>query len=432
MNETPIASWSRALPTTTRLAEFGAAETQTLAAFGRPFIPRGAGRSFSDAAYLTAGVTLSSRRLAGIGELDQRRGRITCGAGVAMVDLHRRLEATGFSFPVYGGTQLATIGGGVASDIHGKNHVAAGSFGHHLEAVTLETADGRTVKCSREERPELFAATVGGMGLTGLIKEVELRLQQGRPRTLHVESHVVPGISAARQALSSGECDFQFCSWGRVPGPGVCYRAFYVDRPSAPPAAGLDLWLPRLGLLNGWSLSAAELLRRVAHRNIDKDLHVRSFNYSAPHERLIRWNRLYGRRGFIEYHLALAEDRFDEIVEELLARSRRSAVDGLYVVVVKQFGRHPSEGYLSFPCPGCTLNFQLVNRPEIRAFLREFTEVVIAAGGRLYLAKDSCMRADQFERMYPDLARWREVVRRWDPHHRVRSDLSQRLAMKPW
>lgn len=420
------------MPTRTCLAEYGAPGAENVAALGQPLIPRGAGRSFSDAAYLTAGVSLASRRLSGIGRLDERRRTILCGAGVEMVQLHRHLEATNFSFPIYGGTQWATIGGGVASDIHGKNHPGAGSFGHHVEALTLATADGRTVRCSRHERTELFAATVGGMGLTGLITEVELRLERGRPQSVRLESRVVPDLAAARRLLTATDCDFQFCSWGRLPGPGIFYRATYADAPSPPPAAGRDLWLPRLRLINRWSLAAVDQLRRTLHRDVDHHVHVRSFNYSSPHEYLIRWNQLYGRRGFLEYQLAIAEKRFDEITQELVTRCQRELSQGLYLAVVKRFGERRSEGYLSFPMPGYTLNFQMDNRPSARAFLREFTETVVAAGGRLYLAKDSCMHPEQLERMYPHLGRWREVVRRWDPRHMVRSDLSRRLAMKPW
>ncbi len=315
-----IASWSNALPTTTHLADYGDALARENRA--RPFIARGAGRSYSDAAYVTEGVTLSSRRLTAIGPLDEDNGIICCEAGASMVDLHERLEHTPFSFPVYGGTQWATVGGGVASDIHGKNHVDAGSFGCHVEAITLETAGNTIVRCSREAHAELFAATLGGMGLTGVIRSVELRLERGRPRAVRSQSHFVADISAAPEFLDADDSDFCLCGFTRLQGPGVGYRASYVDRPAPPPAGASNLWLPRLPVMNGWTLAAADLVRRIARRDGTKIVHARRFNYSAPHEYLVRWNNLYGRRGMIEYHVAVPERGFAVVVTTLLDASQ--------------------------------------------------------------------------------------------------------------
>jgi decaprenylphospho-beta-D-ribofuranose 2-oxidase len=434
MQKTAIATWGNALPTETWLATYGGEGTAKVSDVGGPFIPRGAGRSFSDAAYLTRGVTLSSRDLSSLHEIDFRQRTVICGGGTPMIDLHLALEATPLAFPVFGGTQLATAGGAVASDIHGKNHAATGSFGDHVVSIGVATADGGEVECTPDcEHRDLFAATIGGMGLTGLITSVKLRLEPRRSSTLRVRTRAVANAAEAIAAFEQSTAEFEFCSWvdlaGR-PGGGLYYYADRVEGDGRRPRTLRRSPLPRVRVLQRPVVALMDAVRRVAHRRLDQRVHIRTFNYSGPHEVFFHWNRLYGGHGVIEYQFATPRDGFAPLVDKL-ARGARERSLPLLMSVVKRFARR-GRGLLSFPAPGYTLCFQVPNSDAARRFLQGFTDDLIAAGGHVYLAKDSCVRADQLERMYAELPAWREIARRYDPANRLRSDLSNRLKMKPW
>lgn len=422
-----VSSWSNVLPARTFLVDFDPAAT------AGPFIPRGAGRSFSDAAYLSDGLTLSSLRGARVRRLDPRARTLECDAGVSMGELHARLEASDFCFPIYGGTQWATVGGAVAADVHGKNDVGKGSFGNHVEALTLAMQDGRELRCSRREHPRCFAATLGGMGLTGYVKRVTLRLEARHRHTVRVRCREIGSVARAVERLDRTEADFQYCSWIElVRFPGMHYHASLVDRRCPPPRPSRDVYLPRVKVYNRLTLEVMHRARARYHRGLDHRVHVRAFNYSGPQETFLHWNRLFGRSGFIEYQLATRAEVFVETCERIVELARRQRKD-LAIAVLKRFGPAARDGLMSFPIPGgYTLSFQIEDLPENRSFLDRVTELVLAAGGRTYLAKDSCLTPAQFEPMYDSLPRWRRIVRDVDPEHRVRSDLSDRLRLKPW
>jgi decaprenylphospho-beta-D-ribofuranose 2-oxidase len=434
MKKVKIASWSYTLPTTTYLAPYEEQQSQLWRQTEMPFIPRGNGRSYGDAAYVTDGLTLSSQKLDGIGTLDVANGLIECGAGVTIGALHRYLEAQGqgWAFPIYGGTQWGTIGGAAAVDIHGKNDVAQGSFGNHVAAFKLVASDGQTLDCSKASQPDLFAATIGGMGLTGLIKTVTLKLQRGLARALHVRSHMLPIGAQVLDAFEITACDFQFfscagCTFATC--PGLYAYATYSDEVIHSIRKPIDLPTPTINLCRPSLVPLVNQLQRrlVGHR--DEVVHIRDFNYIGPHEYFKQFNKLCG--SLIEYQFVVAAEQIETALTELFKIYQQSSFL-CYGYVLKKLGTMPRAGLLSFPKAGYTVSFLVQNHPAARKFLIDFTDLIIELGGRIYLTKDSCILARQFERMYDQLDQWRTIVRRTDPTNRVQSDLSIRLGMKPW
>ncbi|MEM9893682.1 MAG: FAD-binding oxidoreductase [Actinomycetota bacterium] len=434
---TPIASWSFTLPTETSLRRYDTTSSAPVAV-GAPVIPRGAGRSYGDAAYVTDGVTLSSSGLRRILELDEDAGTVRCETGVEMGNLHKFLEGTDWSFPIFGGTQWATLGGAIASDIHGKNHVKEGSFGHHVAAIELLLGTGELVRCTPTENGDLFRATIGGMGLTGFAKTVTLKLQRGRRSVVRLRSRTLTGVPAALDALATSDDDFQFVSCVKPGDPAsdimIHPAANYSDDPVPKARKSVEIWLPtlpfkRLQLMH-IGMSAFRGVQLKLYGDVDRPAHIRSYNYIGLHEAIKNVNHVLG--SFIEYQFVVPSGDLEHAWGELirLAKARGVTPRGY---VFKRLGAQPGAGLLTFPYEGVTASMFAGDTAETRALFRHFTDALIEMGGRVYLAKDSCISADQLERMYgAQLTDWREIVARYDPDNAVQSDMSRRLAMKPW
>ncbi|MEM8925781.1 MAG: FAD-binding oxidoreductase [Actinomycetota bacterium] len=436
---TKIASWSFTLPTSTDLLRYDGDDLRW-SQRPEPVIPRGAGRSYGDAAYVTGGVTLASSRLRRILDLDDETGTIRCEAGVEMGALHRFLEETDWSFPIFGGTQWATLGGATASDIHGKNHVADGSFGHHVAELEIVLGSGDTVLCSPEVNADLFRATIGGMGLTGFVKSVTLRLQPARSSVVRMRSSTVKGVPAFVDALMGSDDRFQFVSCVKPGTPAtdvaIHPRANHAEPEGPVPSAREPIEVPlptlrfkRLQLMHV-GMSGFRRVQLRMYGNTDKLTHVRDYNYIGLHEVIKNVNHLLG--SFIEYQFVVPAGDVQAAWSELIrmADRRRVTCRGY---VFKRLGPMPGVGLLSFPAEGVTASMFAPDTVPTRRLFRDFTDALIEMGGRVYLAKDSCISARQLEAMYGDqLDAWRSIVSSYDPGNRVRSDMSRRLAMKPW
>lgn len=434
---TRIASWSFTLPTSTRLHRYDDASPRPLFT-ATPVIPRGAGRSYGDAAYVTDGVTLSSSGLRRILQLSEGDGTVRCEAGVEMGNLHKFLEGTNWSFPIFGGTQWATLGGAMASDIHGKNHVKAGSFGHHVAEIEIVLGTGDLVRCSPEENPDLFRATIGGMGLTGFVKTMTLKLQPGRRSVVQMRSQTVRGVPAAIEALMTSDDDFQFISCVKPGDPSsdvsIHPCANYTDGPVPKARAPIEMSFPTLPFKR---LQLMHLgmrgFRRVQLRmygNVDRPTHIRNYNFIGLHEVIKNVNHLLG--SFIEYQFVLPEDDLEPAWRELTRMARRRGVV-CRGYAFKRLGPMPGVGLLTFPHEGVTASMFAPDTVEARQLFARFTDTLIEMGGRVYLAKDSCISAPQLEKMYgQQLSVWRTIVAQYDPENNVQSDMSRRLAMKPW
>jgi len=432
LRDTDIASWSNVQKTTTRLVDCADGSLPVDAGDGTFVIPRGAGRSFGDAAYVTRGTTLSSLRMARLGAIDAAAGVVACEAGVRMIDLHRHVRHSGYSFCIYGGTPWATVGGAVASDIHGKSDWRDGSFGNHVVAVTVVAPDHGAIECSASQHPDLFAATIGGMGLTGFITSVTMRLEPSRRRAVRVRARVVSSVREMIDCFTHLGADMMVCDWlspSLRSGRGILWYGVYVAGHVEPRSTVTALWLPRVKVFNRWTVRGMGMVLEAAAKKLDVVLHVQQFNYGGGHTVLVNWNRLYGRRGFIEYHFVLDEARFASGYHALAALARARSVD-LFFGVVKRFGDVRRAGLLSFPGPGYGVNFQVEDTADARRLLLAFTDLLVELGGRVYLAKDAVILPRHLEAMYPQLGAWRSIVKAYDPRGRIQSDLSIRLRMK--
>ena len=404
-------------------------------------LPRGLGRSYGDAAVPASAQTLvlETVRADRILAFEPSTGALTCEAGLSLAEILRVFVPRGWFTPVSPGTKFVTLGGCVASDVHGKNHHRDGSFGGFVSRLVLETADGRLVECGPDRERELFLATVGGMGLTGLITEATIRLKPIETPWMFVETEPAAGLTEMLDRLRHAGKDWPYTvGWidclatGSGLGRGIVIRGRHASRDEAP---GLRLrestaravpfdgpaWLLSPTLMRAFNTAYYRIqCRRTGGRFVSQD----AFFY--PLDSLRDWNRLYGRHGFLQYQCVVPRAAGAPVLSELLDRLSRTLAAS-FLAVIKDFGPE-SDAYLSFPLEGTTLALDLPYRgPATDGLVHELNATVIRAGGRIYLAKDAATRREDFERMVPRLPEWRRVRDRWDPEHRFGSALSARL-----
>jgi len=416
------------------------------AADGRGAVARGLGRCYGDAAQNAGGLVVDCADLNPGFRLDADAGTVTAAAGTSLDALLRHLLPRGFFLPVTPGTRQVTVGGAVAADVHGKNHHADSSFGAHLRSLTLVTPDGAVRRVGPDREADLFWATVGGMGLTGVVTEATFTVLPVATSRMRVDTDRVTDLDAALALLAESDrthrysvCWVDLLARGRSLGRGVLTRARHAAVADLPPAARRDPLRHRPG-------PALRVPRRVPPHLLNTAT-VRAFNAAyharAPRRRrgeiqeaaaffhpldaLRDWNRLYGPRGLVQYQFAVPfgeEGALRRIAERLAARGAPS-----FLAVLKRFGPGVPAP-LSFPRPGWTLAVDLpADLPGLDGLLTGFDELVLAAGGRVYLAKDSRAAASAVHAMYPDLDRWRRVRDRVDPDRVLVSDLSRRLGL---
>lgn len=402
----------------------------------RGVVARGLGRAYGDAAQNAGGVVLEMTGLTGHLELDAAAGTVTVDAGTSLDALLRALVPAGWFVGVTPGTRFVTVGGAIASDVHGKNHHVDGGFGRWVERLTLATPAGVH---DLEPGCDLFRATTGGMGLTGVVTRATLRLLPIETSTMRVRTDRTADLDGALDLLSG--TDRYSVAWvdllarGAATGRAVVLRGDHArahevaDRdPLAWPGGGVRVpappWAPS-GLLNRVTATAFnEAWYHAAPRSREALQPVPAFFH--PLDGVPGWNRLYGSRGFLQYQLVVptgAEDVLRRVVHALSAASVPS-----FLTVLKRLG--PGDGWLSFPVPGWTLALDVpCGVPGLAGLLDDLDAEVAAAGGRVYLSKDSRLRPDVLAAMYPDLERWQAVQAAVDPHGVLRSDLSRRLPL---
>jgi decaprenylphospho-beta-D-ribofuranose 2-oxidase len=436
----PVAGWGR------RPVEQGAVmrpERLLLPPGGRPVLLRGLGRSYGDAAVpATRGaLVLETARADRVLAFDSERGTLTCEAGLSLAEILRVFLPRRWFPPVTPGTRFVTVGGCVACDVHGKNHHRDSSFGAFVDRLVLQVADGSLVECGPARERELFLATVGGMGLTGLITEVTLRLQPVESAWMVPEAEPVPGLGAMLDGLREAAKDWPYTvGWidclarGSGLGRGILIRGRHATRseaPAGPPPEprriGVPLdapeWLLSPVLMRGFN-AAYYMKHAWPARGTTRPVPYHGFFY--PLDAIDGWNRLYGRRGFLQYQCVVPRAAGAPAVAELLERLSASGAAS-FLAVIKDCGPE-SDAYLSFPLEGTTLALDLPYRgPRTETLVHELNATVIAAGGRVYLAKDAVTRAEDFARMVPRLPQWRRVREKWDPEHRFRSAQSVRV-----
>jgi decaprenylphospho-beta-D-ribofuranose 2-oxidase len=411
----------------------------------RGVVARGLGRAYGDAAQNGGGAVLDMTALRQVHDVDVREGRVTVDAGLPLDELIRALLPFGWFPRVLPGTGRVTVGGAIASDIHGKNHHREGNFTDHVESFELLTPGGETVTVTREGEPELFAATAGGMGLTGVVLRATLRLLRVQTSWMREDVERARDLDDVMSRMESGDDNYHYSvAWidclarGSRLGRSVLLRADHAsldelaarhrERPLAPPGSAklaAPPWAPN-GLLNRGTIKVFnELFYRGQREGKGKLVPVGP--YFFPLDVIRGWNRMYGSRGFLQYQFAVpfgAEDALRESIERLSSGGAAS-----FLAVLKRFG--PGEGGpLCFRLEGWMLALDLAaSAPGLGPLLDELDELVAEAGGRVYLSKDSRLRPDVLEAMYPKLGQWRELRERLDPEGAMRSDLGRRLGL---
>ena len=393
----------------------------------RPVLGYGRGRSYGDSCLNEGGLLLDTRHLDRFLSFDAETGLLRAGAGVTLAEVLAclcRPDRDGSAwFPaVTPGTRWISLGGAVANDVHGKNHHRMGSFGGHIRALTIMRQGGRTRRLSERHEPELYAATIGGLGLTGLIIDVTLQLRRVPGLMLLAENIRFGNLDDFYALSAESEPGWEYTvAWidclatGRSLGRGIFSRANHVAGPIGPTASLYNSAkfgvTPPISPLNRLSL---RIFNYLYWRKLGWRKHTRQVvPYSAilyPLDALDGWNRLYGPRGFYQYQCVLPQATARAGIAELLAEIARAA-QGSFLAVLKTLGESRSPGLLSFPMPGTTLALDFPNRGSATLSLLERLDAITrAAGGRLYPAKDGRMSAAAFEAGYPALGRFRKSV----------------------
>lgn len=448
-----LTGWGRTSPSVARVVDPpagpeapAAIERLIASADERGIIARGLGRSYGDAAQNGGGQVVRMTGLDRILDVDLARATATVEAGVSLDDLMRRLVPLGLWPAVTPGTRYVTVGGAIGSDVHGKGHHHDGTFGAHVESMEVLTPGLGAVTLTPERTPEEFWATTGGMGLTGIVHRATIRLLPIETAYVRVDGQRTDDLDQTMSLMAEQDRNYRYSvGWidclarGRSLGRSIVEfgeHASLDDLPDRRRANGRALrftpldslpappWVPS-GLLNRWSVTAFnDLWYRKARRRVEGHA-VPASAFFHPLDMVAGWNRIYGARGFLQYQFVLPdgeEAALRRIIEQLVEQRAAS-----FLAVLKRFGP-ANPGPLSFPRPGWTLALDLpVTFGELPALLDRMDEQVVAAGGRVYLAKDSRLRPDLLEAMYPELPCWRQVRDRMDPEHVMRSDLVRRL-----
>lgn len=401
---------------------------------------RGLGRSYGDASLSARpGDKVVATRLADrVLAFDADTGVVRAEAGLSLAELHRLVMPRGFFAPVTPGTKFVTLGGMVASDVHGKNHHREGCFGAHVRALRVRLADDSIVECSPEENADLFDATLGGMGLVGHILEVEFVLHRIPSRWIFMESERVGDLDAFLDALSRAAPAWPMTmGWidcltrGRAMGRGILMAGRWATPDEAPAEApgepvphALPFELPDAAL-NRWtaSLFNTAYYWRHVRRRVRSIVAPDPFFY--PLDAILHWNRAYGPRGFTQYQCVLPRRAGPEAVREFMALLTKLG-SASPLCVIKDCGPE-GRGTLSFPMEGTSIAVDMAVSPDIQRVVDRLNEFVIAAGGRIYLTKDRFTRPEHFRAMEPRLPRFLAAREKWDPERKLRSALSVRL-----
>jgi FAD/FMN-containing dehydrogenase len=384
-------------------------------------LPYGNGRSYGDSCLNAGAALIPTRSLDHFIEMDAERGIVTCEAGTLLDDILQLVMPLNWFVPVTPGTRFITLGGAIANDVHGKNHHGAGTIARHILRFELLRSDGQRLLCSPTENPEWFNATLGGLGLTGIITWATLQLRRISGPGMAVETIRFSNLDEFLQLQSESDRDFEYTvAWvdclgtGKQLGRGLLQRANHAAADAALPEAksgGLGVPIaPPFSLINAASLRIFNTL--YYHRPQARHSVQRFDKFFYPLDGISNWNRLYGPRGLYQYQCVIPGAQGRDGTAELLNAIARSG-QGSFLAVLKVFGALESPGLLSFPREGITLALDFPNRgaPLERLFV-ELDAIVRNAGGRLYPAKDGRMPGDLFRTGYPA---WKEFTRFIDP-----------------
>ncbi|MDP8228889.1 MAG: FAD-binding oxidoreductase [Candidatus Electryoneaceae bacterium] len=414
----------------------------------RTLLAYGKGRSYGDACLNSGRMVVKFDGLDRAIAFDRENGIFTCEAGMILSDILKAIVPHGWFLPVTPGTQYPTIGGCVAADVHGKNHHIAGSISRHIRWIDLLTANGETVRCSRDSNSDIYWATAGGMGLTGFIQQISMQLLRIPSAYIAAEYIRVRNLTEMMETLEVNDVQFPYTvAWvdcvadGESLGRGEVILGRHAEQEQLPPSARPSPYyipahptvtVPMVSpfpLINPLTIN---LFNGLYYHKGGSDTYRQEVvpydTYFYPLDAANRWNRLYGRRGFVQYQFVVPLDAGKSVISHVL-RTCNARGNPSSLAVLKRFGNQ--EGLLSFPRPGWTLALDIAVGNGTFDLLDDLDRMIADCGGRIYLAKDARMSAETFYRICPELSEWMEIKRRVDPDNIFSSDLARRLEMIP-
>lgn len=402
-----------------------------------PWLAHGAGRSYGDTALNAGGRVILTERLDRVLSFNAETGELVCEGGVPLRDVLACFGPRGFVAPVSPGTSFATVGGSIANDVHGKNHESAGSFGDHVAWLELLTPSGERLHVDEARTPELFRATIGGIGLTGLITKACLRLKRVPSTTVEVSERRIANLDAFLDAFEECRHSATFSvGWidgvakGDSLGRGILETAEFAqhDTPAkAKKAKTVPIDVPGF-VLNPLTVRAFNHVyyHRIPAQGRSGLKPYGQFLY--PLDALLRWNRIYGKRGFLQFQCVLPDQAARAGLHALMTTISEAGLAS-FLAVLKTLGSE-GKGYLSFPLRGYTLALDFPRSAKAIALVERLNAITLDHGGRVYLAKDAVLKPEQFARMYPKLDDMRAVLHDLDRGVRFDSDQARRLAVR--
>jgi hypothetical protein len=390
----------------------------------KSFLPYGNGRSYGDVCLNDGGILLDCINLDNFISFNQKTGIICCESGVTFSSILNMVVPKGWFIPVTPGTQFVTVGGAIANDVHGKNHHLSGTFGQHLLRFELLRSDGTRHICSKKENSEFFQATIGGLGLTGVITWAEFKLTPVKNALIDQETIRFSNLHDFFDLAHDSDQNYEHTvAWidclatGVKTGRGIFIRGNHSDQNSLniPNKQGINFnfpFEPPFTLINRTSLKIFNYLYYHKQRKdcIKRVIHYQPFFY--PLDAICNWNRIYGSKGFFQYQCVVPTDYMEHAMGEILERIGKSGL-GSFLCVLKLFGQKKSPGLLSFPMPGATLALDFSNNGDktLKLF-SELDEIIRSTGGRINPSKDSRMSSEDFLISYPN---WSKMVTYIDP-----------------
>ena len=382
----------------------------------------GMGRSYGDVCLLKDGTLLQTTGMNRLLAFDEATGLLTAEAGISLAEILDFAVPRGFFLPVSPGTKYVTLGGAIANDIHGKNHHVAGTFGSHVTQFELVRSDGTHRLCTRTENPDYFAATIGGMGLTGVIRWAQLRMKPIVSRMIDYQGIQFHGIDEFLELTQQSQHIEYTVSWIDVTSTGRNFaRGIFMQgdhstvraplTKSKKPKLVFPVELPGFAL-NGFTVGAFNSLffNKQIKKSVTALQDYEPFFY--PLDAVLKWNKMYGKRGLLQFQYVIPWEHAREGTEAVLRAVAKSGLAS-FLAVMKAFGDVPSPGMMSFPKPGLTLALDFPIKPD-KSFplFNRLADMTREFGGRLYPAKDAAMTPSQFRVFYPQ---WERFARYKDP-----------------
>lgn len=410
----------------------------------KTLIARGQGKSYGDASLNKNNLVVLSERLNRFIAFDPKQGILTAEAGVTLQEILAVIVPKGWFLPVTPGTQMVSLGGCVASDVHGKNHHKTGSIGQHILSLELITADSQMISCSPENQSELFWATIGGMGLTGIIGKVTLTLIPISSAQMDVRHFPAHTLRETFDTLNNPEFDDDYSvAWiDTFRERSIIMTGHHAISSGSSENLSLPIPIPTLKtakqkssrislpfyfpdfILNKTTINLFNQFYFSQQSKKTSSYRSEYQRYFYPLDNILHWNKLYGKKGFVQYQCVIPEESALEGLSKILSHQCSS-----FLAVLKRLGPQ-NQGLFSFPLKGYTLALDIrYEGKKTEMLLQEFNAVTLDHGGRVYLTKDAFLSPEDFRRMYPACQKFLEIKNRIDPHHFFQSSLSRRLKL---